>query len=64
MPKVDPTTHEPLTDDPGGPEDERGGRMIGEPDLDDATVTGGSSTRGDQLDDDSRLPGEKSAEGD
>lgn len=64
MPKVDPTTHEPLTDDPDGPDNQRGGKLIGDPDLDNATVTGGSSTRGDELDDDSRLPGEKRAEGD
>lgn len=64
MPKVDPDTHEPLTDAPDGPADQRGGTRIGDPDLDDATVTGGHSTRGDQIDDDSRLPGEKPSVGD
>lgn len=61
MPKVDPETHQPLSDEPDGPEDQRGGKHIGDPDLDDATATGGSSTRGDEFDDDPRLPGDKPA---
>ena len=63
MPKVDPITHEPMTDAPDAPDDQRGGKTIGDPGLDDATVTGGSGTRGDELDETSRLPGEKPAEG-
>lgn len=61
--RVDPTTHEPMTDEPGGTDAQRGGKRIGDPALDDATVTGGSSPRGDELDDDSRLSGEKPARG-
>lgn len=42
MPKVDPDTGQPLSDDPDGPDELRGGKKIGDPDLADATPTGGS----------------------
>lgn len=67
MPKVNPETGEPMSDDPDQPSDElRGGKKVGDPDLDDASPTGGSpsvfhkgandpgSMRG-------KLPGEKPA---
>jgi len=63
MPKVDPSTHEPMTDAPDAPEDQRGGRTIGDPAFDGATVNGGNATKGADLDRDSRLPGEKDAHG-
>lgn len=43
MPKVDPETGEPISDDPEGPDETRGGKSVGDPDLADATPTGGRS---------------------
>lgn len=64
MPKVDPTTHQPESDTPDGPDDERGGRIFGDPDLDDASVNGGTAAPAGELGDESALlPGEKPSEG-
>jgi len=63
MPEVDPTTHEPVSDAPGGPDAERGGRLPGDPDLLDASVDGGTAKPEDENDrDTTRLPGEKPTE--
>jgi hypothetical protein len=43
MPKVDPKTGQPTSDHPQQDSDEhRGGKVKGDPALDDATETGGS----------------------
>ena len=48
MPKVDPDTKEPMTDDPEHPDPEvRGGKQEGDPGMEDAKPTGG---RGPKLD--------------
>ena len=63
MPRVDPSTHTPLTDAPDGPEAERGGRLPGDPSLADASVNGNTARPDDANDlDTSRLPGEKPPE--
>ena len=41
MPKVDPESNEPVTDAPSGDDETRGGKVEGDPDLKDATETGG-----------------------
>jgi len=43
MPKVDPQSGEPMSDDPGGSDEYRGGKTPGDPALEKATETGGSS---------------------
>lgn len=41
MPKVDPETHEPMTDDPNVEDpDQRGGKSEGEPGMEDAKPSG------------------------
>lgn len=57
MPKVDPSTGEPMTDAPDAPDDQRGGKGIGDPSLAGATPSG--SPDDDSIDNDSRLSGEK-----
>ena len=44
MPKVDPTTNQPMSDEPDQADDEaRGGKNRGDPALDGASATGGSN---------------------
>ena len=44
MPKVDPKTGEPVSDEPEQADDStRGGKRPGDPDLDNATETGGAT---------------------
>lgn len=44
MPKVDPQTGEPLSDDPAQPDDElRGSKVEGDPALKGASETGGAN---------------------
>jgi len=66
MPKVDPETHEPVSDDPDGPLDERGGKQAGDPGMEGATETGGTSVlnrpSGDPDDGTSQLPAEKGSD--
>lgn len=59
MPKVDPTTGEPMSDDPDGPDALRGGKERGDPALEGATETGrsgigysdtGTESQGDESD--------------
>lgn len=57
MPKVDPSTGEPMSDAPDGPDDQRGGKGIGDPSLAGSTPSG--SPDDDAIDNDSRLSGEK-----
>lgn len=61
MPKVDPETQEPISDAPDGPADLAGGKLAGDPGMEDATENGaGGTTPGGGPDDTSRqLPGEK-----
>jgi len=62
MPKVDPDTHEPISDAPDGPPDLAGGKMAGDPGMENATENGaGGTTPGGGPDDTSNreLPGEK-----
>lgn len=48
MPKVDPDTHEPMSDDPASPDPEaRGGKREGDEGMEGAKPTGG---RGPKLD--------------
>ena len=42
MPKVDPATGEPVSDNPDGPDELAGGKKVGDPALAGATETGGS----------------------
>ncbi len=42
MPKVDANGN-PITDDPEGPDALRGGKVLGDPDLDDASANGGGA---------------------
>jgi len=42
MPKIDPETQQPMSDAPDGPAGLRGGMKEGDPELADATETGGS----------------------
>lgn len=44
MPKVDPESHEPMSDAPEGPDARRGGMQAGDPGLEGATETGGGGT--------------------
>lgn len=63
MPEVDPRTHQPLSDAPDGPDDQRGGRLPGDPNLSDASVDGGTAKPEDSNDrETTRLPGEKPTE--
>ncbi|HUP70075.1 MAG TPA: hypothetical protein VM142_09715 [Acidimicrobiales bacterium] len=57
MPKVDPSTGEPMTDAPDAPDDQRGGKGIGDPSLAGSTPSG--VPEDDSIDNDSRLSGEK-----
>ena len=41
MPKVDPTSGQPMSDAPEGDDELRGGKTVGDPALDDASATGG-----------------------
>jgi hypothetical protein len=59
MPKVDPTTGEPMSDAPEGDDATRGGKERGDPALEGATETGrsglgysdtGSKSQGDESD--------------
>lgn len=66
MPKVDPQTGEPMSDAPEGPSETRGGKQLGDPDLEGATETGrqgiGYSDTGSKSPDentDTTLPAEK-----
>ena len=44
MPKVDPSTDEPMSDEPEQASDEaRGGKQKGDPALDGASATGGAN---------------------
>jgi hypothetical protein len=44
MPKVDPTTNQPVSDEPEQGDDEaRGGKQKGDPALDGASATGGAN---------------------
>jgi DNA helicase-2/ATP-dependent DNA helicase PcrA len=67
MPKVDPQTGEPMSDAPEQEDPElRGGKSLGDPDLADATSTGGSpGIMGKKAQDpnsyEGKLPGEKEA---
>ena len=46
MPKVDPDTHEPMTDDPASQDPEvRGGKREGDPGMEDAKPTGGRAPK-------------------
>lgn len=64
MPEIDPTTHQPLSDAPDGPDAQRGGRLPSDPNLRDASENGGTAHPPGELGDDSRLPpGEKPSEG-
>jgi len=59
MPTIDPRTHQPVSDDPGRPGSQRGGRLPGDPSLADAAENGGHSA-GNAPDDNAEiLPGEK-----
>ena len=40
MPKVDPSTGQPMSDAPEGSDDLRGGKTVGDPALDDASAQG------------------------
>jgi len=46
MPKVDPESHEPMSDAPDGPDALRGGMQAGDPALEGATETGGTAAAG------------------
>ncbi|MDQ6614614.1 MAG: hypothetical protein M3083_07685 [Actinomycetota bacterium] len=65
MPKVDPETHEMTDDSPSGADDERGGKVSGDPTLHDASETGrtasglSSEKKGHTEVHDGVLPGEK-----
>jgi hypothetical protein len=64
MPKVDPTTGNPMSDAPDGDLDTRGGKMAGEPGMEGATETGrqgvGYSETGSRTEeDDKQLQAEK-----
>ncbi|HEX3620778.1 MAG TPA: hypothetical protein VHT97_00525 [Acidimicrobiales bacterium] len=64
MPEIDPRTHRPLSDAPGGPDDQRGGREPGDPNLTDASENGGTAKpEGEVGDTWAVLPGEKPSEG-
>ena len=41
MPKVDPESKEPVSDEPSASDDERGGKKEGDPGLKGASETGG-----------------------
>ena len=47
MPKVDPETGEPVSDDPSGPIETSGGKVEGDPGMEDATPEGASGPRMD-----------------
>lgn len=63
MPKVD-TTGQPITDDPEGPDELRGGKVLGDSDLDDASANGtGAGSSGAEYEKSAPvLPGEKGSE--
>ena len=68
MPKVDPETNQPLSDDPEGPEELRGGMEAGDPGLEGATETGGQAavnrpTGGPDDNTSTRNVGEKATDG-
>jgi hypothetical protein len=51
MPVVDPKSHEPLSDDPKGPDALRGGKKIGDPALADAREQGDGHKKHQQHED-------------
>jgi hypothetical protein len=66
MPAVNPETHQPVSDDPSGSDDTRGGKAIGDPALADATEQGRRGRKEPDeatVTDGGRLPGEKSSLG-
>lgn len=68
MPKVDPTTNEPMSDAPDQTDDElRGGKTIGDPALEEGTPQGGPASRLSPKSSTPQggvLPGSKKATGD
>lgn len=59
MPKVD-AQGTPLTDTPDGPDELRGGKVVGDPALDDASANGtGAGSSGRDSTSSPLLPGEK-----
>ena len=62
MPKVNPDTHEPMSDQVDGPDDQRGGKKLGDPALAGASEQGRGHRTGDDLSDE-RLPGERASTG-
>lgn len=66
MPAVNPETHQPISDDPSGSDDTRGGKTIGDPALADATEQGRSGKKAPSVaavSDGGKLPGEKASRG-
>lgn len=66
MPKVDPQTGQPMTDDPSHPDpDVRGGKDMDDPDLQDAKPNGAVGTTVGKIQEKRwrGLPGEKPSDG-
>jgi hypothetical protein len=64
MPRVDPTTHQPISDAEDGPDQDRGGRLPSDPNLADASENGGTARPEGELGDSWAVaPGEKPSEG-
>ncbi len=47
MPKVDDSSNEPISDDPQGSDQTRGGKVEGDPALEGASETGGANVAED-----------------
>lgn len=64
MPRVDPHTHQPISDEPDGEDQDRGGRLPDDPNLSDASENGGTAKPPGELGDNWAVAqGEKPSEG-